>query len=389
MRHDAPTVLVLACALSGRPFMLEALKLGWNVVLLTNEALRHEPWPDGVSRYYVPDVTERCVVRDVVSFLGREIRFDRVAPMTDQDVTTAAMVREHLRLPGQSESAARLFRDKLAMRVAAQADGIPVPAFCHALNHAALRAFFSRVPGPYALKLRDGSASADVSRLESAEAAWAAIARLGDRASDYLVEAFVPGDVFHVDGIVHEGEVKLAIASRYGRPLLALKSTGGNFVSLNMERGTAGEQALQALHARVVTSLGLKSGVTHVEFIRAADGSFCFLEAAARIAAAKIPDMLWHATGVCMWHEWARLELGPDYTAPVPKPAYGGVLLTIAPQADCHLGEFDAPEVAWRSRKPHMPGLILTSADPARLEALMADYDRRFTERFARAPIRA
>ena len=46
------------------------------------------------------------------------------------------------------------------------------------------------------------------------------VGALGDRRSYYLLEQFVPGEVFHVDSLVKDGEVIFAAASGYSRPPL-------------------------------------------------------------------------------------------------------------------------------------------------------------------------
>ena len=51
---------------------------------------------------------------------------ERIVPMDDYDVETAAHLREHMRLPGLGDSLARNFRDKLAMRTSARNGGLDV-----------------------------------------------------------------------------------------------------------------------------------------------------------------------------------------------------------------------------------------------------------------------
>ena len=52
------TVLCVVGALFGRPFLLEAKRLGWNVHLLTEERYLKEAWPrDQIDQVYaVPDL---------------------------------------------------------------------------------------------------------------------------------------------------------------------------------------------------------------------------------------------------------------------------------------------------------------------------------------------
>ena len=54
---------------------------------------------------------------------------------------------------------------------------------------------------------------------------------LGDNRADFLLEQFIPGDVFHVDSIVFNLNVRFACASRYETPPLVVAHEAGIFVT--------------------------------------------------------------------------------------------------------------------------------------------------------------
>ena len=56
--------------------------------------------------------------------------------------------------------------------------------------------------------------------MHSKEEFWGIVENLGDQQSGYLLERFVPGDIFHVDTVMSEREVVFAIASGYGLSLI-------------------------------------------------------------------------------------------------------------------------------------------------------------------------
>lgn len=112
---------------------------------------------------------------------------------------------------------------------------------------------------------------------------WEFVHATGDEQSFFLVEHYVPGDVFHVDSIVTNGEARFAIASGYGRPPLDMSQQGGIFTTRILERGTEIEQALLAKNARVLAAMGLTDGVSHAEFILSREGKLYFLETSARV----------------------------------------------------------------------------------------------------------
>lgn len=388
MSSDRTTILCISSFEKGAEFLRECGRLGCRTLLLTLESLAEAPWPresiDDV--FLMPDLYRRQDVFNAVSYLARTERIARVVPLDEFDVEMAASLREHLRLPGMGESAARLFRDKLAMRTAARDFGIPVPDYSPVLNHADLRQFVRTVPAPWLLKPRMSASTTGIRKLHGEEGLWGALEELGDEQSLFLLERFVPGDVLHVDAVVHGGRVVFGEAHAYGRPPFAVYHGGGLFSSRTLERGGDLSESLLEANRTVVEAFGLEAGVVHTEFIRAAGGSLHFLETAARVGGAHIAEMVEAATGVNLWREWARVETSlarsVAYAAPRPREDYGGLLITLARQQQPDLVAYDAEEIVLKLDKPHHAGLVLASPDHGRVQALLEEYARRFAADF-------
>ena len=120
----------------------------------------------------------------------------------------------------------------------------------------------------------------------------------------------MPGDIYHVDSIVYEREIRFAIASGYGTPPLEVAHGGGIFTTRILERDGETAQRLLAENRRVVAALGLLRGVSHTEYIIGReDGRVYFLETSARVGGAHIADLVEAATGINLWAEWAKVEL--------------------------------------------------------------------------------
>ncbi|MDH4065812.1 MAG: ATPase, partial [Acidobacteriota bacterium] len=289
-------------------------------------------------------------------------------------------------LPGMGETTMHHFRDKLAMRVKAASDGIPVPGFVHVLNESRIRAFCAQVAPPWFLKPRQQAGAIGIRKIQSEDELWAAIDELGDRASYYLLETFVPGDVYHVDSIVYDREIRLAVASRYGTPPFDVSHGGGVFTSSLVERGSPEDHEVLELNRRVLTSLGLVRGVSHSEYIRGYDGQFVFLETSARVGGAHIADLVEAATGLNLWAEWAKIEKAggeAPYDVRVHRADYAGLVVSLARQEHPSTRAYADPEVVWRLDKPHHVGLIVRSSSFGRVQELLASYGRRFADDFA------
>ena len=383
------TLLCLASYFKGSAFLQSAKKLGCKVILIAKDTFADEAWPrDSLDEvYFMPDLTRRPDIVYAVSYLARSHDISQVIALDDYDVETAALLRDHMRLPGMGESLARHFRDKLAMRAAARAGGVTVPEFTGVFNYDRLREFMNRVPPPWLLKPRSEASSMGIKQLHRPEDLWPLLETLGDQQSFFVLEQYVPGDVFHVDGLVDRGEVLFQMAHQYGRPPMNVYHEGGIFLTRTLDRESGEAQALFTLNKQVQGALGMRRGATHTEYIRAdADGRLYFLETAARVGGANIAEAVQFASGIDLWGEWARIEVanlrGEPYRLPETHAGYSGVINCLARQEQPDLSAYADAEVVWRLKKKHHAGLIVTSPDAARVEALLNSYARRFAEDF-------
>jgi len=388
------TVLCVSSYEKGQEFLRTCKKLGCVVYLLTAEKLRNADWPrDFIDEFfYMPDDLPLADLLHAVSYAARTRHIDRVVALDEFDMENVAALREHLRLPGIGLTTIRYFRDKLAMRARAQECGILVPQFQHILNYDDLREFMARVPAPWLLKPRAQASGIGMKKINSPEDLWPWLDQLGDRQSEYLLEQFVPGRVFHVDGVVSERNVLFAEVHSYGAPPLDVSHHGGVFTTRTMPRESADALALKALHQKLIETLGLVRGVTHAEFLKAhSDNRIYFLEVAARVGGAYISNMVETATGINLWREWAHLEVTAGklpYQLPQPRSDYAGVIVSLARQQEPDTSAYNDPEIVERIKKYHHAGFVLRSPSSERIEQLLASYAQRFTDDFvARQPV--
>ncbi|HZD10655.1 MAG TPA: ATP-grasp domain-containing protein [Candidatus Binatia bacterium] len=382
------TILCLASYYKGTAFLRKAKELGCHVILLAKDTLQNEDWPDESidERFFMPDLRRRPDIIFAVSYLARDRQIDRIVPLDDYDVETAASLREHLRLPGIGESLVRHFRDKLAMRMQAASAGIAVPAFVSTFNYDRIREFMDRVPPPWVLKPRSEAGAMGIKKIADSEQLWRWLDKLGDEQSFFLLEQYVPGDVCHVDGIVSEKKVVFAVAHRYGAPPMNVAHEGGVFVTRTLPHAGEEAQELLALNERLMEALGMVRGATHTEFIREQDGNLYFLETAARVGGANIDQVVEAATGVNLWQEWARIEAaharGETYQPPRARKGYAGLLLCLAQQEWPDLSQFDDPGVVWRLHKRHHAGLVVAADNAERVQTLLDSCAVRFARDF-------
>ncbi len=382
------TILCISSYEKGQEFLRSAKDAGCRVLFLTLEKLRHANWPSEAidEMFYMPEDLPTADIIRAVSFMARTHPIDRIVALDEFDMENVAALREHLRIPGMGLTTMRYFRDKLAMRGRAQESGILVPEFVHVLNYDELKSFMARVKPPWLLKPRSQASGIGMKKIHEPGELWPWLDQLGDQQSFFLLEQFVPGDVFHVDSIVSERKVVFAEAHIYGKPPLDVSHEGGIFTTRTLPRTSSESKALLKLNRTLVEALGLVRGVTHAEFLRAhEDGKIYFIEIAARVGGAYISDVIEAATGVNLWREWARIEVGGGKTPYVlanVRRDYAGVVISLARQDNPDTSSYNDPEIVMRIPKHHHAGFVLRANKPQRIEELLDSYATRFREDF-------
>ena len=385
-------IICLATYFKGVDFIRECKAHGCNVVLITKEKMLNEDWPreslDDV--YAVPNDAGPPLFIDLVAFLSQRMKIHRVVALEEFDVVTAALIREHLRLPGLSASEAKIFRDKLLMAVRSQRAGINVPDFVPLINPDDIRYYMETVPSPWVIKPRSDVSAIGIKKVDQADQVWQTIEEMNkrenlrERASYYVLARFIPGEVFHVDSLVNRGRVVFSGVNQYGRPPMQVAHHGGAYISRTVLHGSTDQKTLVESNKKLVKTLGLEHGATHAEFIKNTDdGKFYFLEIAARVGGAYISEVLEAASGINLWREWARIEVNQNTRSLKPlRKQYAGIILSLAKQEAPDTAAYTDDEIVYRVKKRHHAGLIVRSPRFERVNELLDSYALRFVDDF-------
>jgi formate-dependent phosphoribosylglycinamide formyltransferase (GAR transformylase) len=221
-----------------------------------------------------------------------------------------AAARETLGVPGMRAEQARNFRDKARMKELLRAAGIPVARHRLVASAEAGWAFEREVGYPVVVKPPAGAASQATFRVESdeqmAEAMKACAPAPGQEA---LVEEFITGDEYSWDAYSLGGAVRFHSITRYNpTPLEVMRTPWIQWtVLLPREVDDARYDDVREAGQRVLRTLGMETGMCHMEWFRRRDGSLAISEIAARPPGAQLTTLIsrahdWDAVGA-----WARL----------------------------------------------------------------------------------
>lgn len=393
------TFLCVSSYFKGEAFLSACKKAGNKVFLVTSSKLSEKAWPwDDIDEvFYMPEDENNHWDMDIlvnsIAFKMRNITFDRFVALDDFDVEKVARMREHFRIPGMGDSTSRYFRDKLAMRMKAKEEGIPVPAFTPLFHDEAIHAYAEKVSPPWMIKPRSEASAVGIKKIKSVDELWEHLEEMGDDRHKYVLEKFSPGTVYHVDALTFNGEVVFSRVSRYLDTPFDVAHGGGIFRSHTCDFDDKATIALKELNKKVLLGFGMKYSASHTEFIESNDsGEFLFLETSSRVGGANLAEMVEQASGVNLWAEWARLETAvarkKSYKSPKDNNQHAGIVVSLCRYQNPDSSQFTEKEVVWRMNKDWHIGLIVKSKKTDRVLELLEDFTSRIHEEFhASAPV--
>lgn len=395
------SILCIASFFKGEDFMRGAKETGCMVYLVTSHQLRDADWPreslDDI--FYVNDINgekgnwNMSEVISGLAWLMRSKKIDRIVSLDDFDVEKGAELREHFRIPGMGQTTCRYFRDKLAMRVKAQEEGVKVPQFTALFNDEAINHYLDTVQAPWLIKPRGEASATGIKKAHSKEEAWHILNSIGDNRHKFLMEQFRPGDVYHVDGLSVDGKLVFCRVSRYLNTPMEVAHGGGVFRSIVVEFGSEDDKKLQKLNAEVMKAFGMNYSASHTEYIKDREtGEFVFLETSSRVGGANLAEMVEYSSGINLWKEWAKIEVavakGEKYKLPKVKNDYAGIVVSLSRHQCPDNSGFNDSEIVWRMNKEYHIGLIVRSDSHQRILELLDSYTHRiFNDFHASAPV--
>ncbi|MBD9490500.1 acetyl-CoA carboxylase biotin carboxylase subunit family protein [Ensifer sp. ENS11] len=240
-----------------------------------------------------PQIEEACATCDYLIARG------------ERDLLVAAQIRERFCIPGDTVAQVLPIRDKLTMRMLARKSSVRQPAFWTLNKYKRANAL---LPGDHkvVLKPRLDAASNGIwigSRTELD-------VRIGTLSEcDWLVEEFVSGDVFHLDGLLQGGKLEILQTAKYVNTCFSY-AAGSALGSTQVDNPSWASGAVIEL----ARALGYRDGGFHLEMIVDEAGEPHFLEFAGRIGGAYIAEAFQLKTGINLHHADLRCALGEAFT---------------------------------------------------------------------------
>jgi len=356
LRPDTPRLLLLLPTASYRTaaFVEAARRLGVDLTVASERpSTFQDANPRGLLTLHLSDPARAA---GEARAFAQEHPLQGVVGVDDDTAVVAAAIAGELGLVGNDVAAAYAARDKHEQRKLLAAVGVPVPRFTRYGVDDDPRRLAAGVSYPCVLKPLRLAASRGVIRADTPEAFVAAFERVrriveqtgcemrdaggveGDASRYLLVEDFVPGREYALEGLLTAGELRVLALFDKPDPL-----DGPYFeetIYVTPSRLPADQQrAVAACAERAAAALGLREGPVHAELRVNASGPWV-IELAARPIGGRCSGALRFGTGDSGPGTGASLEeiivrhaLGMPIPSFEREPTASGVMMIPVPAA--------------------------------------------------------
>jgi biotin carboxylase len=302
--------------------------------------------------------TDNCLDVDqlttaVTALAGRLGSVDRLVAILENLQVPLGEVRDRLGVPGMSAATAENFRDKARMKAEFERAGVPCATSARVETAERATEFAHWVGFPFVAKPLAGAGARNTFRIEDPDQLRGWLDASPPSPDEPMVlEEFVRGDEHSFDSVVVDGRLVWHSISRYlPSPLDVLEHPWIQWCVLLPREIDGGEYAdlVDTAH-RAVTTLGLDTGLSHMEWFRRADGTVAISEVGARPPGAQFMTLMSFAHDVDLYAAWARLAVTDEFDPPPRRYAIGAAYLRAQGQGRSIVAAHGLDEVSEATR---------------------------------------
>lgn len=247
---------------------------------------------------------------------GQPYRIIGVLEMMQEQL---ADLRAHFGVEGTPPAVADLFRDKAKMKVALRAAGLPTAKHKTLTSAKDASDFVKEVGFPIVIKPPAGLGSKSTYRIRSLEELQQALGALSiSEKNPMLAEEFLTGREFSFETLTIDGVPRFHSISSYSPTCLEAVETPWIQWCCMLPRDISGPEFddIREIGFKTIKTLGLKNGMTHMEWFRRPDGSIAIGEIAQRPAGANISIMNTYAHDMDLYRAWNRAVVDHAFDGP-------------------------------------------------------------------------
>ncbi|WP_028778344.1 ATP-grasp domain-containing protein [Shimazuella kribbensis] len=271
------------------------------VIFLTSSSVGKEYTSKPFLYFEIFDNYESGIVERRAKQLYEKYQYDSVLALHEFDILRAAKIRESLDISGQSFENALRYRNKIHMKSILQKNNnIELPYF-QEMNYPLEAVDFIEQHGyPVIIKPADGGGSMGTLVVKNESDLESFLKKMimfhfsdAQPSNNLMIETYIAGEMYHVDGYIQNNELVLIRASKYlENSLIYLDQNDISGSHLLPSDNELSKRLVQETK-KVIQDLGSPdSMIFHAEFFHTADDRLVFCEIASRPGGARIIEMI-------------------------------------------------------------------------------------------------
>lgn len=240
--------------------------------------------------------------------LHEQYNFTEIIALREHDIVRAGKLRDFLGLPGQTEYSAKCFKDKYLMKDLIRNNGLKTPNFQIIESYMDIHSFIKKNGFPVIIKPRDGAGSTNVYKIDTINQLRLLLDEHDFK--NYIIENYIVGDVYHVDGIILSDSIKFIKSSRYINDCLEYQ-VGGSTASLFLSDDNELNIRLVSYAKSVFSALPCPKNFTfHLEVFLTPENEIIFCEVASRTGGGRISEAIKQVFGFHLNEELIKAQVG-------------------------------------------------------------------------------
>lgn len=273
--------------------------------------------------------------------LNQTYKFKKIIAISEYFLLRAAQLREYLGIKGHCVNDILPFRDKVEMKKLAAKHNIPVPEYAAVETPMDLLKFIDKVSFPVIIKPFDGSGSLNTFKISNQKELEIFFNKFQFQ-KKMIAEKFTNAEIYHVDGIVLNQQIKLCSPAKYLSNCLDYLSGSylGSYVLLN---DSPLRTKLVEFTEKVINCFpALNNYLFHMEIFVDQDFNLALCEVTCRLGGNSINREVESAYGINIKNSYLEYEYGEEKPLIIKKsktisgrllmPPVNGILLDFPPE---------------------------------------------------------
>ncbi|NQI73368.1 ATP-grasp domain-containing protein [Streptococcus suis] len=235
-----------------------------------------------------------------------------VLAFEEGSVIRAACIRKSLGIKGQTLEGALLFRDKYLMREKLSKQGLKMPKFQKVNHFMDIVSFCEQFGYPVILKPRKKWASKGVIKIENKDSLSDILSNVS--LDDYMIEEYVSGQLYHVDGFFNGKSIEFSCCSMYIKNCLEALEEGFGLGSIMLDIGSNEDKLLKKYTAEILKTFEVDyNTIFHAEVFIDSSGNPILCEIGSRLVGGEYTKNIIKSFSINLDEYLVKRELGIPY----------------------------------------------------------------------------